>query len=550
MAKWYEKEVERFEVEKGLLAERGFVLDEAALRDRKRVEFTGTINDSVMDVAVRIVCPEGFPFQIPWFFVPDLHLTSETRHIALRTRQICLRFIERGAWDDDEHIVNLLGDAAKVLRGQHTGSFENEHTLPDQDLFGTQNAQNVLLFPDDLRALPAEEVISCHLRTIRQVFAITQVAGHASADPVVTRIGGTAFKIKVFRLRDVPIASLASFDNTFGDPTNDWRAILRNYAVSRDAERLAYSNVLGKETFFGVTFDFQGQTQWQFFKLTKQKGVVSAEALRTAFTSQLNARVTASFDAGLLNDARVVLVGAGAIGSTVALELSAAGVGHLDIYDNDALSLGNIIRHEGAITDVGKPKVQIVSERILVKNPRTSLTLGGDIFRAAEFEDKVAGASLVIVTVGDWNVEAFVNRVCVQNEVPLIVSFVGAHAAAGYVVRISQDGGGCFQCFNHLVDDLPQLPKLANPDEAILEIGCNNPSLPGAGFDIKTVALATVRKAIQTLLSEGQSYVDDAADILFIGSRSVPGSDFYSLETHKYPLERVVHCEVCGVERL
>jgi hypothetical protein len=142
-----------------------------------------------------------------------------------------------------------------------------------------------------------------------------------------------------------------------------------------------------------------------------------------------------------------------------------------------------------------------------------------------------------------------VNRICLLYQVPLIVSFVGAHASSGYVVRAQQnDGGGCFQCFATLLEHklLPQLATLASPDEAILEIGCNNPALPGAGFDIKTLALATTRKAVQTLLAEGSTYQDDSADIIFISNRATTGSLSDSLQVRKFSSQKDKHCEVCG----
>jgi hypothetical protein len=373
VSKWYEEDPNRLELEKRMLAERGFIQDEAALLQHGRIEFLGTIHDSASDVVVRIVCPPGFPFQIPWFFVPELPLNEETRHIGLSNRQICLRFIEREHWKDIEHIADLLEDAAKVLIGQHTKVFGEEHTLPDQDLFGTRTARQVVLFPDDLREMPEEAVVNCRCIQSGDITAVLSVNSKMSSEPVVRKMGGTNLQIKVFKLTGVPVEALPSFADFFQRPKKDWREILDRYAVIERASTKAYSNALDRDTVFGVVFEFQGNTVWQFFKLHRTKGVLEVEVPRTSFTSQLNARISSSFDTSELTDARVLVVGAGAIGSTVAVELACAGVGELVIFDNDVLTLGNVIRHEALITDVGKPKVEIVSNRILVKNPRTKV---------------------------------------------------------------------------------------------------------------------------------------------------------------------------------
>src|ERR1700687_3096303 len=69
-------------------------------------------------------------------------------------------------------------------------------------------------------------------------------------------------------------------------------------------------------------------------------------------------------------DAKVLIIGAGGLGSPVALYLAAAGVGTLGIADADIVEISNLQRQVIHHTpDVGKPKVESAAEKIRAINP-------------------------------------------------------------------------------------------------------------------------------------------------------------------------------------
>src|SRR5712691_12773466 len=71
-----------------------------------------------------------------------------------------------------------------------------------------------------------------------------------------------------------------------------------------------------------------------------------------------------------LKAARVLLVGAGGLGSPLALYLAAAGVGHLGLVDFDVVDLTNLQRQIiHGTRDVGRPKLDSARDRIADINP-------------------------------------------------------------------------------------------------------------------------------------------------------------------------------------
>ncbi|MBE6694436.1 MAG: tRNA threonylcarbamoyladenosine dehydratase [Ruminococcaceae bacterium] len=76
-----------------------------------------------------------------------------------------------------------------------------------------------------------------------------------------------------------------------------------------------------------------------------------------------------------LRQARVAVFGVGGVGGHVCEALARAGVGAIDIFDRDCVSLSNINRQIIALhSTVGKPKVEVMRERILDINPHCRVT--------------------------------------------------------------------------------------------------------------------------------------------------------------------------------
>src|ERR687887_109581 len=77
-----------------------------------------------------------------------------------------------------------------------------------------------------------------------------------------------------------------------------------------------------------------------------------------------------------LKAARILLIGAGGLGSPLGLYLAAAGVGHIGIVDFDIVDFSNLQRQVlHGTSDVGRPKLQSARDRLEAINPEVRIDL-------------------------------------------------------------------------------------------------------------------------------------------------------------------------------
>jgi molybdopterin/thiamine biosynthesis adenylyltransferase len=150
-----------------------------------------------------------------------------------------------------------------------------------------------------------------------------------------------------------------------------------------------------------------------------------------------------------LKAARVVIVGAGGVGAPAATYLAAAGVGRIDLIDDDVVSLSNLQRQVLYQTeDLGRPKVERAAYRLAGLNPH--VVVGGRAVRLVKENAAplMAGADAVIDGTDDFATRFVVNAACVHTGVPLVSAALGRWSGQVGVFR----GKPCWRC---LVPDIP-----------------------------------------------------------------------------------------------
>jgi molybdopterin/thiamine biosynthesis adenylyltransferase len=122
-----------------------------------------------------------------------------------------------------------------------------------------------------------------------------------------------------------------------------------------------------------------------------------------------------------LMDSHVLVVGAGGLGSPVALYLAASGVGHITIADHDVVDLTNLQRQIAHTTArVGQPKVDSAKQAMLALNPHVRVTPLAQKLDAAQLDALVPTVHVVVDCCDNFDTRQAVNAACVKHKVPLV----------------------------------------------------------------------------------------------------------------------------------
>ncbi len=193
-----------------------------------------------------------------------------------------------------------------------------------------------------------------------------------------------------------------------------------------------------------------------------------------------------------LLDAKVLLLGAGGLGSPAALYLAAAGVGTLGIVDNDEVDLSNLQRQVIHSSErIGVPKVDSAEQTITALNPdvkveKYPVRLGPD-----NIVEIISGYDIVVDGLDNFPTRYLLNDASVRLGIPVVSA-----AILGFEGQLSvfkPYGGPCYRCL------FPVPP----PAELAPSCGANGVLgvLPG------TMGLLQATEVIKLILGEGEPLI-------------------------------------------
>jgi len=123
---------------------------------------------------------------------------------------------------------------------------------------------------------------------------------------------------------------------------------------------------------------------------------------------------------------RVLVIGAGGLGSPCLLYLAAAGVGTLGLIDNDAVSLSNLQRQIAHRTqDVGQPKVESAARAVIALNPDVKVVQHAERLNAANALTVISQYDVVADGCDNYATRFLVNDACYFSKKPLVSAAVG-----------------------------------------------------------------------------------------------------------------------------
>ena len=219
-----------------------------------------------------------------------------------------------------------------------------------------------------------------------------------------------------------------------------------------------------------------------------------------------------------------LVIGAGGLGSPVALYLGSAGVGHITVVDHDTVDATNLQRQIAHTLDrVGQPKAESARTAIAQINPDPVVTVVNERADDTLLNTLVAGADVVLDCTDNFATRQAVNAACVRHCKPLV---------SGAAIRMD----GQVSVYDTRQAEAPCYACLFPPGQTPEETRCATLGVfaPLVGI-IGTVQAA---EALKILSGMGSKL---AGRLLMLDGRAMAWSDIR--------LQRDPGCPVCGTAR-
>lgn len=225
-----------------------------------------------------------------------------------------------------------------------------------------------------------------------------------------------------------------------------------------------------------------------------------------------------------LLDASALVVGAGGLGSPVALYLASAGVGRITLVDHDTVSLTNLqrqIAHD--MSSLDRLKVESAAARMAALNPNVQVRALARKADAALLDEEVPRVDVVLDCTDNFATRHLVNAACVRHGKPLVsgaaIAFDGQISV--YDSRSRLDGPGpCYAC-------------LFPPESGFEDVACATMGVfaPLVGI----VGSVQAAEALKLLAGIGEPL---AGRLLMLDGRRMQWSEI--------AMQRDPECSVCG----
>lgn len=223
-------------------------------------------------------------------------------------------------------------------------------------------------------------------------------------------------------------------------------------------------------------------------------------------------------------DSHIVMIGAGGLGSPVALYLASAGVGHITVVDHDHVDMTNLQRQIAhTMVRVGQPKALSAQAAVAAINPEVRVTPMVQRADATLLEALVAQADVVLDCCDNFATRHAINAACVKHRTPLV---------SGAAIRFD----GQLSVFDPRNAESPCYACVFPPDTTFEETRC-----AAMGVFAPLVGIVGAMQAAEALkLICGAGLPMTGRLLMLEGKR---------MEFTEIRVSRQVACPVCGGQR-
>lgn len=219
---------------------------------------------------------------------------------------------------------------------------------------------------------------------------------------------------------------------------------------------------------------------------------------------------------------QVLVIGAGGLGSPVALYLGTSGVGRLTLVDDDTVDATNLQRQIAHRVDrIGQPKAGSAAATVRAINPDVRIATHEVRADAGWLDIAVAQADVVVDCSDNFSTRHAVNAACVRHRRPLV-----AGAAIGFDGQVS--------VYDSRLPESPCYACLFPPDAPVEEVACSTMGVfaPLVGI----IGSVQAAEALKLIAGVGQSL---AGRLQMLDARTMRWSEI--------SLARQACCPVCGM---
>jgi len=149
-----------------------------------------------------------------------------------------------------------------------------------------------------------------------------------------------------------------------------------------------------------------------------------------------------------LQQSKVLIIGAGGLGSPAALYLASSGVGQITLCDDDNVDLSNLqrqIAHNNS-SSIGQNKAVSARKTLLALNPEIAVTALTQRLSDKSLQTAVSEADAVLDASDNFATRFMLNDACVKARTPLVSG--AAIRLSGQICVFRNDGGNspCYRC--------------------------------------------------------------------------------------------------------
>ena len=199
----------------------------------------------------------------------------------------------------------------------------------------------------------------------------------------------------------------------------------------------------------------------------------------------------------IISGKKVLLVGAGSLGSYIAPELVKNGASEIVIYDEDKLYDENIMRWAFGGVGIGSNKANMLAFWLEMIHPQVHVELHEKNLDEESLKEELKTVDIIIFTIGSSDTQLKLNRTLNKYKCEIPVFFVWLEAGGQYshILAVNYTKRGCFEClytneYGALVNNRAMLNTEESSERNLLRNGCGGTRAAyGTAILLRTVSV-------------------------------------------------------------